>query len=362
MSSKTKTKQQETSKVDPWAPAIPYLTEGLSNASGIFKKYQNLSEGQQDALQAGKDAATSRLGSGIFGKIGDAASSLVGGDFAPTLTQPGAIKAATASPSVGSNVQSAIDRTLSGQVDNPQLQRMAEAATRTGQRAYGDAVEDSTTALTESILPAIRSGAQMAGGYGGSRQGIAEGRALAERERTLGRNARELGIASEDAAAGIFGQAYESAQNRMASMADAEAARAAALAEGNANRAQQAGMFNVGTEFQNNQQALEAAQQRAQQALQGAGLFGQGAGMQDDTINSLLGLEGYPAEWEMNLLNPYISAITGIGGLGRQGESTMTGTTKSSNPMQSLTNLAMAAAMFVPGAQPLAAAGMAAGR
>ena len=31
---------------------------------------------------------------------------------------------------------------------------------------YGDAVEDSTTALTESILPSIRSGATMAGGPG----------------------------------------------------------------------------------------------------------------------------------------------------------------------------------------------------
>lgn len=347
MSSKTKTKQQETSKVDPWAPAIPYLTEGLGNASGIFKKYQNLSQGQQDALQAGKDVAQERLGSGIFGKIGDAAGRLIGGDFSPTLTQPGAIKAATAAPSVGGNVQSAIDRTLSGQVDNPQLQRMAEAATRTGQRAYGDAVEDSTTALTESILPSIRSGATMAGGYGGSRQGIAEGRALAERERTLGRNARELGIASEDAAAGLFGNAYESAQNRMAGMADSEANRAAALAEANAGRQQQAGMFNVGTQFQNNQQALDAAQQRTQQILQGVGVFGQGAGMQDDTINSLLGLEGFPAEWEMGLLEPYMSAITGVGGMGRQGTSTMTGSTKTGGLLPAL----MAASMFMPGAQ-----------
>ncbi|PSA75689.1 hypothetical protein BT094_11925 [Corynebacterium diphtheriae] len=96
------------------------------------------------------------------------------------------------------------------------------------------------------------------------------------------------------------------------------------------------------TGFRNNDQAMQAAQQRAGQIAQGTGVFGQGSGMQDDTINSLLNLEGFPAEWEMSLLEPYIGAITGIGGLGRQGQSTMTGTQKSGG----LLNALMAGAMF----------------
>lgn len=342
MSSKTKSTQQTTQQNDPWAPAIPYLTEGLSNASGIFKKYQNLTPGQTAALDQGKQVANDRMGSGMFGKISDAAGKLLGGDMSPAVTPvKGAAYDAAASRSAlgATDPTSAIAKTLSGQVDNPQLAAMADAATRGGQRQYADAVSDSADSLTRTVMPSIRAGAQMSGGYGGTRQGIAEGLAMAEREKTLGRGARDLGIAANDATANLYGNAYESAQNRMASMADSEA-----------NRAQQAGMFNVSTgldtQFRNNDQEMQRAQIRAAQLGQGAGIFGQGAGMEDDTINSLLGLEGYPAQWENDLLAPYMGAITGVGGMGGTSNGTMTGTQKTSNPFGAITNAAMAAAMF----------------
>jgi len=400
MSSKTTTKQEETQKSDPWAPAIPFLTKGLETADGIFNKHREVNAGQQAALDKGSALASQRLDSGIFGKIGDAAGGLLDGAFGPkvnpvaTPTQPGAmtapnVQAATlgAVPQVsgagaralqgGQDPSAAISKVLSGQVDNPQLAAMADAATRQGQRNFGDAVEDSTTALTESILPAIRSGAQMSGGYGGNRQGLAEGRALAERERTLGRGARDLGIAGTDAAAGLYGSAYESAQNRMAGMADSVDGRATQMALANADRTMQGGMFDVNNinraretnadydfrtqagnidtglrydqlgadvGFQNNEQEMQRSNQTVQQMLQGTGMFGQMGDMQDADIQTLLGNAGFGAEWEQSQFAPYLQALTGVGGMGGQSTGTSTGSSRTGG----LLPMMMAASMFMP--------------
>jgi hypothetical protein len=394
MSSKTKTKTQETSQQDPWAPAVPFLNEMLGNANGIFSRYRSLTPQQTAAIGQGTQVANDRLGSGMFGRLQNAGMNLVeGGGRAnvngvsqastPSGVRPGTFTAATVDPSQAygamgqTNPSAAISKLLTGQVDNPQLQRMAEAATRTGQRTYRDAVEDSTTALTEEVLPSIGRGAQLAGQFGGSRQGIAEGKALAERERTLGRNARELGIASEDAAAGMFGRAYESAQDRMAGTANAEAARALQVAEANASREQQAGMFNIGTGleadqfntqtglaydrlntdvgFQNNDQAMRQAALNASLQQQGAGMFGQGLGLEDEQIGQLLDYLGYPAQWELGLLSPTAGVIGNIGGMGGTRSSTGTRTTKQSNPMGMISNGLLAASMLFPPTAPFAA-------
>lgn len=64
---------------------------------------------------------------------------------------------------------------------NPYLQSTIEAATR-----------PTIEALTEKMLPSIRSGATGAGQFGGSRQAIAEANALRDSERTVGDIASKL--------------------------------------------------------------------------------------------------------------------------------------------------------------------------
>jgi hypothetical protein len=413
MSKKQKTTQQTTEKTDPWAPAIPFLTDAMGTAQGIFNRNRALSDEQKAAVAQGSQMARDRLSNPVYGQIEQAASGLIGGDYAPNVRpvnvpgqarsgMAGIMRSAAAIPTnamgfaskglaaagnamgdatrglfgmgggVGQGPQAqgqvapstpdpnaAIEKVLSGQVDNPQLAAMADAATRQGQRTYGDAVQDSADSFTRTIAPSIRSGASLSGGYGGSRQGIAEGLALAEREKTLGRAARDLGIAANDATANLYGQAYESAQGRMASMADSQAGRIQQDRQYNQGLAldrdrfgldqQRFGLdrdrFTTDVGFRNNEQEMQRAQQEAAQATQGAGLFGMGTGLQSQDLDRWLGMLGYEADWEQSQFAPLLQAVTGIGGMGRQSSGTSTGTTKVNDPFGLATNLAMAAAM-----------------
>lgn len=296
---------------------------------------------------------------------------------APQMTAAQVDPAAARAAQGPADPTAAIQKTLSGQVDNPQLAAMAQAATRQAQRTYGDAVSDSTDALGRSILPQVRAGAQISGQYGGSRQGIAEGLAIGDQQKALARGARDLGIATGDAASNLYGNAYEGAQGRMASMADNVDSRAQSTALSNAQLAQQGGMFNAGNAldaskfnagnavdiaktnaglgldysklntdigFQNNQQALDASQQRVAQLGAGAGMFGQLGDMQNADSQQLLNYLGYPAKWEEDLMAPYAGVVTGIGGLGRQSTGTSSGTSTTSDPWGTAAKLAQAAA------------------
>ncbi len=60
-----------------------------------------------------------------------------------------------------------------------------------------------TQNLQNNILPGIRGNAMMAGGFGGSRQGIAEGLAIGQTNQGL-----------SNSLAGLYGNAYEGDQNR----------------------------------------------------------------------------------------------------------------------------------------------------
>lgn len=78
-----------------------------------------------------------------------------------------------------------------GTTANPYLQGQADAITRTA-----------TNNLNRNILPGIGSGAVAAGGYGGSRQGIAEGNAIGQTNQGI-----------TDSLANLYGNAYGQNQN-----------------------------------------------------------------------------------------------------------------------------------------------------
>ena len=87
---------------------------------------------------------------------------------------------------------------------NPYLQDQASAISR-----------NLTQNLQENILPSINSGAMMAGGFGGSRQGIAQGLGIGRTQQAIG-----------DAQANLYSQGYNTdqqigAQRDIASMNDA---------------------------------------------------------------------------------------------------------------------------------------------
>ena len=71
----------------------------------------------------------------------------------------------------------------------------------------GSVVQQAAQGLNNQVLPGIRAGAMMAGGIGGSRQGIAEGNAIGQTMQGV-----------SNSLAGLYGNAYESDQGRALQM------------------------------------------------------------------------------------------------------------------------------------------------
>lgn len=181
---------------------------------------------------------------------------------------------------------------LSGQVNNPYLDAQAQnIQTRLNRN------------LQENIMPGIGQGATMAGGYGGTRMGIAQGKAIADTQDNL---AGQL--------ANLYGTANENAQNRMAATAQnlsglgaqAELANAGfqnQASQFGANAANQASMFNAG---QNNQMSQFNRGQANNMAI---------AGMQNNTA-----MRGQDQSYNLGMTNANNNLALGSGQLQNQAQ------------------------------------------
>jgi len=140
--------------------------------------------------------------------------------------------AATSQPlgSSGVDWRSAIGETLKGDVTNPHLSQIADTVTR-----------KATDNFATSIMPQIRGGAQMAGQFGGSRQGVVEANAM-----------KDLNQGISDSLGSLYGNAYNQAQQAK-----------------NASALQLSGQES-GERIQNNQISAQAALQQAAMANQRA--------------------------------------------------------------------------------------------
>lgn len=204
----------------------------------------------------------------------------------------------------------ALQRSLSGQVDNPQLQALQNQATNRAMLGYNDAIDT----LNNSTLGNIRSGAVMAGGYGGSRQGIAEGLAMQQAVK----GAQNLGLASLDAGSAANAAAYENAQNRMASTANSVDARALQAAQFNGSQNMGRDQFNANLGLQNNSQEMARAQQTLNNRMTSLQAYNAGNAFSDQTYAQQQGLLGQPVAYDQNNLNNYARTILQGAGLGGQ--------------------------------------------
>jgi len=155
--------ETSSSTTEPWAAATPYLKSGFSEAANIYNNFTPQYYGGQTQAGFSPDQLTAQQGTRDFAVQG-----------APELMNP-AINA----------YQYGTGNEVLDVANNPYVNNMAQAA---ADRAMGS--------LTPQMA-SIRSGAIMSGGYGGGRQGIAEGTALAG-----------AADSANQAAAGIYGQAY----------------------------------------------------------------------------------------------------------------------------------------------------------
>lgn len=193
---------------------------------------------------------------------------------------------------VGVNYQDALTRALSGNVDNPQLRGMMQ-----------DTANVSTENFLRNVLPQIRAQSRLAGGFGDSKDAIAQ---------TLG--ASDLNNSIQRSNTGLLGNLYESAQNRAASTANNLSGQDMQARIASAANQQQSNMANAGFNMQgqlaNLQNQITAAQMGQQgqqfnagQALQ-AGMANQNAGLQAAGLNQqgLLSAFGLNQQAQQNAL------------------------------------------------------------
>lgn len=121
---------------------------------------------------------------------------------------------------------------------NPYLPQQAQAIT-----------QQATQNLQNNILPGINSGAIAAGGFGGSRQGVAQGLAIGQTNQGI-----------TNSLAGLYGNAWESDQNRASqqSMQQAQIAAQQKMAEMQNQTQRDLGFGNLGLGYTqaNNQYGL----------------------------------------------------------------------------------------------------------
>ncbi len=162
---------------------------------------------------------------------------------------------------------------------NPYLQGQADAIT-----------QQATSNLNNNILPGINAGAQLAGGIGGSRQGIAQGIAIGQTNQGITNSLAQL-----------YGNAYEGEQNRASQAAMQQAALASQQQIAQMQDATQ--RYGLGNQYQLGLGNL------------GLGLGNLALGFQNSGQQYELGLGGLANQWQANQNNFY----TANRGLDQQG-------------------------------------------
>ena len=141
----SKSPDTETSKTDPWDVAIPYMQGGFEESAKLYNEHTPQWYSGQTQAGFSPDQLTAQQGIRDFAVQG-----------APSIMNPAL-----------SAYQQGTSANMLDVANNPYVTGMAQAAS------------DRAMASLQPELANIRSGAIASGGYGGGRQGIAEGAALA---------------------------------------------------------------------------------------------------------------------------------------------------------------------------------------
>lgn len=316
-------------EIDPRMAAILFGgSNGNGPQQGLLSRYQGmLDTPQSEAMkQFGEQSGQFLSDNGMtdMNAIRQASHGLLSGVQAPQQIRPdGGQMIWNRGETVSAPSQNGMD--LSGSYNslingpagaNPYLTGAIQKGINQSSNAFGNMIQDAKSA-TQDVLGNIRGGAVIAGGYGGSRQGLAEGRAIESMNTQLGRAASQFGQNNTDAAVAAQAGAYDADRNRQLAATQGLGAQQYGVASQNAQMAQQANMANqaIGTNMsqfaaqqgQNAQMANAQMQQqtnalntnRAQTGMAGlSGLLGQAyqqAGNQDayalnraQGVNSLL--------------------------------------------------------------------------
>lgn len=328
----------------PWAPMQPYMLDVANKAASNYSNASTMTPQQQSILSQAQKISAGQLNNTGIANMQNSASGILGGTsnlFQPAANTSGAnnIYANSVNPqqfnsagapsidpssvfrSMGDNDPSkAYQSLLSGDVINPYLSNIAS-----------DNFTMANRNLLENIMPGIGSQASVAGQYGGSRQGIAQGLAAS-------RLNQDVTAANNT----MFGNAYQSAQNNKLSAANSlagygmnaatsnasnslsnnqfNANQGMSAATGNANRYLSADTSNASNQM-NTQQfnanlGLSNNTQHLNQMNSAADWMNSGNNMQNTAIGNSLDLANYGNKYQNDALKNYSSTIGQYAGMG----------------------------------------------
>ena len=284
--------QQQQTKNDPWDGLKPYLI-GLDGKTGIMPEaerlykesspqyyqgntYAGLNGTQQNAMDSLADYykspesmtganAASNYGNSLLSKPDTFGGVSVGSPLAldayskisaPSTSNAQTVNSANIGTS-GVDWKTPLSQTLQGKIDNQYLSQIADTIGRSAADNYN-----------RNIAPSIRSGAQLSGQFGGSRQGVVEANAL-----------KDINQSVADNVSNLYGNAYNQAQQAKNSSAmqlagqesgerisQAQLAQQASLAQ--AQLAQQKAMQDAQLQYQAQRDNQQAGLQQGGLALQ----------------------------------------------------------------------------------------------
>lgn len=292
-----------THKLDPRMDAMLFgSSNGGGPQTGLLSRYQGMLDQQQnDSLQRFSNTNANYLdwmGAADMGNMRNAALGMMNGNAAPTMQAAGLNNAPAYA--VGSTVKAPSQNNLdlSGSYNslingpagaNPHLMGAIQKGINQSTNAFQDMQRGATQNLMENIMPGIRSNSVLAGQYGGSRQGIAEGRALGDFATGMTQAMGRFGQNNTDAAVAAQAGAYDADRNRQLAATQGLGAQQYGVAHQNAANEMAAQMMNVNqhnatneaqanrnqaANLANMQSQLTTNAQNASGALGGAGLLG----------------------------------------------------------------------------------------
>ena len=315
-------------------PRVSGMLWGQNGQQGLLSQYQGLlNQGQSGAANTFTQTNQNYLsnyGGADMDSARQAAYNAMGGKAAP---QAGGALASLPAYAVGTQVQapsqnnidlsSSYNSLINGDPGaNPFLTGSIQKGINQSSNAFGNMVTDAKAA-TQDVLGSIRGNSVLAGQFGGSRQGIAEGKAIDSMNTNLARAASQFGQNNTDAAVAAQAGAYDADRNRQLTATMGLGAQQYGVAQQNAAYQQQAQMQNVQNSLdvsktnaglaQNNQQFNAGLQQQNNAQNTSAGLAG--AGLLSGLLGGASNQVNASDNWSLNraqgvnsLLQPYLTS------------------------------------------------------
>jgi len=289
-------------------PRYSKMLFGDNGQSGLLSQYQSMLNDPRSAAATGfANTSANYLNNNAAGDMNaarNAALQAMQGNQAPMSqaaqsaggmqaqgAQAGGALASLPAYAVGNMVQAPAQNNLNltGSYDsfingpagaNPYLTGAIQKGINQSQNAFGNMVTDAKSA-TQDVLGSIRGSSILAGQYGGSRQGIAEGKAIDSMNTNLSRAASQFGQNNTDAAVAAQAGAYNTDRDRQLAATQGLGAQQYGVAQQNAATKNQAEFMNVGNVFDASKTNAAMAQQNGQ--------FNAGLAQQTGQFNANLG-------------------------------------------------------------------------